>query len=229
MRFAEHDFVRCHAGFPLRNFRKIDFDSSATARSHFRGRAGKSGGAHVLNCNDSASLHGLEASFEEQFFNERVADLHVGAFLLRLFSELGGSEQRRAVNTIAPGFCANINYRITQAFGFGEKDFFFFRDTEGQRVDQLNLRKARLETNFASNGGNAKTISIVGDAAWMTPSRMRRLAAIVPALPEFDLEPGVAKPSAVMGPKRSESRIAIGRAPMVKISRRIPPTPVVAP
>src|SRR5689334_15671069 len=33
----------------------------------------------------------------------------------------------------------------------------------------------------------------------------------------------------VIGPKRSESSTAIGRAPMVKISRRIPPTPVAAP
>ena len=30
-------------------------------------------------------------------------------------------------------------------------------------------------------------------------------------------------------PKRSESRMAIGRAPMVKMSRRMPPTPVAAP
>ena len=31
------------------------------------------------------------------------------------------------------------------------------------------------------------------------------------------------------GPKRSESMIAMGRAPMVKMSRRMPPTPVAAP
>src|SRR6185312_1605196 len=30
-------------------------------------------------------------------------------------------------------------------------------------------------------------------------------------------------------PKRSESRIAIGRAPIAKMSRRMPPTPVAAP
>jgi hypothetical protein len=30
-------------------------------------------------------------------------------------------------------------------------------------------------------------------------------------------------------PKRSEFRIAMGRAPMVKMSRRMPPTPVAAP
>ena len=32
-----------------------------------------------------------------------------------------------------------------------------------------------------------------------------------------------------IGPKRSESMTASGRAPMVKMSRRIPPTPVAAP
>ena len=30
-------------------------------------------------------------------------------------------------------------------------------------------------------------------------------------------------------PKRKESRMAMGRAPIVKMSRRIPPTPVAAP
>src|SRR3954466_4963702 len=35
--------------------------------------------------------------------------------------------------------------------------------------------------------------------------------------------------SAVIGPKRNEFREQIGRAPMVKISRIIPPTPVAAP
>ena len=32
-----------------------------------------------------------------------------------------------------------------------------------------------------------------------------------------------------IGPKRSESSTAMGRAPIVKMSRRIPPTPVAAP
>ena len=36
-------------------------------------------------------------------------------------------------------------------------------------------------------------------------------------------------PGSSTGPKRSESSSAIGRAPIVKMSRRIPPTPVAAP
>ena len=35
--------------------------------------------------------------------------------------------------------------------------------------------------------------------------------------------------SPVMGPKRKELREKTGRAPMVKISRMMPPTPVAAP
>src|SRR5437870_4118383 len=35
--------------------------------------------------------------------------------------------------------------------------------------------------------------------------------------------------SAVMGPKRRELRAQMGRAPMVKMSRMMPPTPVAAP
>jgi len=35
--------------------------------------------------------------------------------------------------------------------------------------------------------------------------------------------------SGTMGPKRSESMTAMGRAPMVKMSRKMPPTPVAAP
>src|SRR6266478_3969868 len=40
LRFAEHDFVRRHAGFALGNFGEIDFDAGAAAGSHFHGGAG---------------------------------------------------------------------------------------------------------------------------------------------------------------------------------------------
>ena len=79
LRFAEHDFVRRHAGFALRNFGEIDFDAGAAARRHFHRRAGEPGGAHVLNRDDRARLHGFEAGFEQQLFHERVAHLHVRA------------------------------------------------------------------------------------------------------------------------------------------------------
>jgi hypothetical protein len=91
--------------------------------------------------------------------------LHVGALLLGLFGEFSGSEQRRAVNPVAACLCADINYGIANAFGFGEKDFFFFRDAESEGIDQRVLRVARLEGDFAADGGNAETISVASDAA----------------------------------------------------------------
>ena len=64
LRFAEHDFVGCHAGFALRNFGEIDFDAGAATRCHFHGGAGEAGGAHILNGDDCSGAHGFKASFE---------------------------------------------------------------------------------------------------------------------------------------------------------------------
>ena len=65
LRFAEHDFVRSHAGFALRDARQIDLDAGAAARGHFGGGTGEAGGAHVLNGDDCAGGHGFEAGFEQ--------------------------------------------------------------------------------------------------------------------------------------------------------------------
>ena len=87
--FAEHDFVRGHAGFALGNFGEIDLDAGAAAGSHFHGGTSEAGSAHVLNRHDRAGLHGFEAGFEQQLLHEGVTDLHVRALLFRLFGELG--------------------------------------------------------------------------------------------------------------------------------------------
>src|SRR5206468_7306606 len=70
-----------------------------------------------------------------------------------------------SVNPVAARFCADVNHRIAGTFGFGEKDFFFFGDTERERVDERILRIARLEADFAADGGNAETVSVTSDAA----------------------------------------------------------------
>src|SRR5579862_4314027 len=56
-----------------------------------------------------------------------------------------------------------------------------------------------------------------GGTGFGPSARVSFLGALAPEAP------------AVIGPKRSESSTAIGRAPIVKMSRRIPPTPVAAP
>src|SRR5437660_1057950 len=103
--------------------------------------------------------------FEKKLLHERVADLHVGAFLLRLLGEFSGGEQRGTMNSVAARFCPDVNHRIADAFGFGKKDFFLFGNAERERIDERILRIARLEGNFAADGGNAETVSVASDAA----------------------------------------------------------------
>src|SRR6266404_2936244 len=165
LRFAEHDFVGRHSRFALRNFREIDFDAGAAARGHFRRGARETRGAHVLNGDNRAGLHGFEASLEQELFHEGIANLDVGALLLRLFGEFRGSKEGGAVNSVTAGFCPDVNYGIADAFGFGQKNFFLLGDAECEGVHQRILRITRLEANFAADGGNAETISVVGDAA----------------------------------------------------------------
>ena len=81
--FGEHDFVGGHAGFALRNEVEFDIEADAAACAHLAGGAGQAGGAHVLNADDGAGLHGFEAGFEQQLLHERIAHLHVGPLLLR--------------------------------------------------------------------------------------------------------------------------------------------------
>src|SRR5208282_16923 len=165
LRFAEHDFVRRHAGFALGHFGEIDFDAGAAARGHFHRRAGEAGGAHVLNGDDYAGLHGFEAGFEQELLHEGVADLHVWALLLGFFGELRRGEQRCAVNTIAACFCTDVDDGIADALRFREENFFFARDAESEGVNQRILRIARLESDFAADGWDAETISVICDAA----------------------------------------------------------------
>ena len=124
LRFAEHHFVGRHAGFALRDAVEIDFDAHAAARSHFAGGAGEPGGAHILNGDDGAGGHGFEAGFEQKFFEKGIADLHVGALLLRFLGEFGGGQQRGAVNAVAAGLGADVDDRIAFAAGAGEEDVF---------------------------------------------------------------------------------------------------------
>ena len=64
----------------------------SAARRHLAAGAGQPRRAHVLNRDDRAGAHRFEAGFEQQFFHERIADLHVGPLLLRFLGEFRGSE-----------------------------------------------------------------------------------------------------------------------------------------
>src|ERR1700722_6628755 len=163
LRFAEHDFVGSHAGFALRNAIEFNFDSNAAAGSHFAGRAGQAGRAHILDADDGAGLHGFETGFEQQLLEERIAYLHVGAFgfrgLAEFFAGHGG-----AVDAVTSGFCADVDYRIAFSGGPGVEDFIFSYQAEGECVDQRIARVARLEFGFAAEIGDSEAVAVGGDS-----------------------------------------------------------------
>ena len=111
LRLAQHDLVGRHAGLALRHQVELDLQANAAAPAHLAGRAGQAGRAHVLNADDRAGLHGLQAGLQQQLLQEGIAHLHVGTLGFGLFAELlaghGG-----AVNAVAPGLGADVDHGI---------------------------------------------------------------------------------------------------------------------
>ena len=116
LRLAQHDFVGSHAGLALRNLVEFDFNAGAAARTHFARGAGQPGRAHILNADDCAGLHRFEAGLKQQLFEERIANLHVGALGFGAFAEFL-ARHGRAVNAVAAGFRADINDGIAFSGG----------------------------------------------------------------------------------------------------------------
>src|ERR1035437_5948047 len=160
---GEHDLVGRHAGFALRDAVKFDFDADFAAAAHLAGGAGQTGGAHILNTDDGAGLHGFEAGFEEKFLHEGIAHLHVGALLLGLFGELGRGHGG-AVNAVAAGARADVDHGVADARRLGVEHVFLAADAEGEDVDQRVAVIAGFEDALAAHGGDAEAVAVVRDA-----------------------------------------------------------------
>ena len=163
LRFGEHDLVRGHAGFALGDEAEVDFNAGLGAAAHFAGGAGEPGGAHILNADDGAGVHGFEAGFEEELLHERVANLDVGALFLRLFGEDGGGHGC-AVDAVAAGFRADVDDRVADAGGPAKEDFIVAEDAESEDVDQRIAVVAFLEDALAADGGDSEAVAVMRDA-----------------------------------------------------------------
>ena len=65
LRFRQHHFIRRHSGFALRDKVKIDFDSVASARTHFTRRRRQTSRAHILHAHDGTGFNYFQRSFEQ--------------------------------------------------------------------------------------------------------------------------------------------------------------------
>ena len=84
---------------------------------------------------------------------------------------------------------------------------------EAEDVDERVAGVRLVERDLAADGRDADAVAVAGDAGDDA----------------FDDAPRPRAVRAVERPKRSEFISAIGRAPIVKMSRMMPPTPVAAP
>jgi len=159
LRLAEHDLVGRHPGFALRDVVEFDFDSGAATSAHLAGRTGQPGRAHVLYSNDRASLHRFQARFQQQFLEERISDLNVWPLRFRAFTELL-ARHRGAVDAVASGLGAYINYRIALTRRASIKDLVAADQTERKCVNQRIAGVARLKLHLAAKIGDAETIAV---------------------------------------------------------------------
>src|SRR5436189_871145 len=119
--FAEHDLVSIHAAFTLWDEVEFDLDPDASTAPHLTGRAGKTGGAHVLNPDDCPGLHRLKTRFKQQFLKKWISYLDIGTLLLRTFLELF-TRHGGAVDAVPAGLGSDVNHRISFARGSRIKD-----------------------------------------------------------------------------------------------------------
>ena len=69
------------------------------------------------------------------------------------------------MDTVAAGFRADVDDRITDAGSRSEEDLIFGEDTQGECVDEIVSVVARLEDALAADGRHTKTVAVVRDAA----------------------------------------------------------------
>ena len=132
------------------------------ARAHFAGGAGQAGRAHVLNADDGAGLHGFEAGFEQELFEERIADLHIGPLGFGGFAEFFAGHGG-AVNAVAPGLRSDVNHGIAFARGLGVENLVAPDQAKRERIHQRIAGVARLKLGLAAKVGNAKAIAVGSD------------------------------------------------------------------
>ena len=115
------------------------------------------------------------------------------------------------MDAVATGARTDRDDRVADALGLGADQLVLAHEADAHRVDERIALVRGVEHDVAGHGRHADAVAVVADALHDTGD-----------------EPAHARCRRGC-PKRSELSIAIGRAPIVKTSRRMPPTPVAAP
>ncbi len=163
MAFREHDLIGGHRLFALRDAVKVEVDPDpAFAGDLGRGR-GQSRRAHILDRLDGVGLHQLQASFNQQFFDEGVADLHARALIGIGLREFGRSHGR-AMNAVAPGFRADIKDHRARLGAARIENPVLPGKADAHRIDEDIAVIAFMKIGLSANGRHADAIAIAAYA-----------------------------------------------------------------
>ena len=210
---GDHDLERLHVGLAQRHAPHVEVDPDLALGRHLRatrtsGRRRRGPAARrAARASSSSSEH------SSSFFSSNGSPIWtVGRLSASRVAELGAREHGRAADPVAARARAEQHDHVADAGGGRADQLVRLDQADAHRVDEAVLLVGALEVDLAADRGHADRVAVVADAR-----RPRARAGSASAA------------EAAGSPKRSESRIAIGRAPIANTSRRIPPTPVAAP
>ena len=163
LRFAQHDLIRRHARLALWHFRQINFDSAASAARGLTGRAGQTGCAHVLDARNCIASDQFKARFQQQFFEEGVADLDGGTIFARLLGQFARCKSC-ACETVTACLGAYVKHRIATALCGAARQLFMAQHAEAENVYQRIALEAFVEIDLAADCWNAHAIPVMRDA-----------------------------------------------------------------
>ena len=190
---------------------ELQLDADAAARRHLGGRRGEARGAQILHRDDEPARGQLERALDQLLAGERVADLHARALVLVALVQVLRGQHARAADAVAPGGGAEQHDQVAGARRARAHQLVGAQQADAERVDErVGAVGRRRRPSRRRRSGRRRSC------------RSRRCRARCR---------GTARAGAPRraGRAAASRRSAIGRAPIAKMSRRMPPTPVAAP
>ena len=146
------------------HLRQIDADAASGPRRRFDRRAGKPGGAQILDRQHRAGVHRLQASLDQRLFQKGIAHLNRGP-PFRFLLERARGQPRCAVNAVAPGIrpgqqqyaAGNPRRRRCQPV--------LFDHPGAHRVDQRIVGIGGVKVDFAPHIGHPDAVAVPRNAA----------------------------------------------------------------
>src|SRR5438874_1176691 len=136
--------------------------SGSVVGSNAWSAASPAGGAHVLDADDRAGRHRLQARLQQELLGERIAHLH------RRPARLGVLVERRrrhrgAVDAVSARLVADVEHGIADALGPRAEDPVGAHEPHAHDVHQRVAGVFRRERDLAADGRAAEAVAVPRD------------------------------------------------------------------